>query len=145
MNSKPVHFKQLAASPAEPLVAIIESELLEKGYATVRQTYWSDHAIAMVGDTGAVLSVIVWRHMPDRRSAYIALGGTRSGYRQQGLYAAAFHCLVEHLETERPEIQKIESGHHIDNVASREMHRALGRTIVGYVYDFPLSSKVDAR
>ena len=145
MNSRPVHFKQLAASPAEPLVALIEAELLQVGHATMRQTYWSDHAIAMVGDDGVVLAVIVWRHMPDRRSAYIALGGTRAGYRQQGLYAAAFHCLVDHLETERPEIQKIESGHHIDNVASREMHRALGRTIVGYVYDFPLSSKVDAR
>lgn len=145
MNSSPQHFKQLAASPAEPLVASIEAELLEKGYATSRQTYWSDHAVAMVGDNGMVLAVIVWRHMKDRRSAYITLGGTRSGYREQGLYAALFHCLVSHLETERPEIQKIESGHHIDNVASLEMHKALGRTLVGYVYDFPLSSKVDAR
>lgn len=145
MNSSPHHFKQLAASPAEPLVSAIETELLEAGQATMRLTYWSDHAIAMVGDTGTVLAVIVWRHMPDRRSAFIALGGTRAGYRQQGLYAALFHCLVNHLETQRPEIQKIESGHHIDNVASAEMHKALGRTLVGYAYDFPLSSKVDAR
>lgn len=145
MNSTAHHFKQLAATPAEPLVAIIEAELLEAGHATTRQTYWSDHAIAMMSDNGQVLAVIVWRHMPDRRSAYIALGGTREGYRQQGLYAALFHCLVNHLEIERPEIQKIESGHHIDNTASREMHKALGRSLVGYVYDFPLSSKVDAR
>lgn len=145
MNSSPHHFKQLAASPAEPLVSAIETELLEAGQATMRQTYWSDHAIAMVGDNGTVLAVIVWRHCPDRRSALIAVGGTRTGYRQQGIYAALFHCLVNHLETERPEIQKIESGHHVDNEASREMHKALGRTLVGYAYDFPLSSKVDAR
>lgn len=140
-----VHISQLAASAAEPLLASIDAELLAKGYSRERATYWDDKVVALLGDSGKALAAIAWRPLLHRRSAFIALGGTREGYRQKGLYRACFLALVHELETNRPEIDVIESGHHIDNHESAAMHKALGRIQTGAVYDFPLTRRTDAR
>lgn len=132
------HFSQLAASPAEPLLSAIEAELLEKGWARERGLGWDDRVCAFVDESGRVLAAIAWRHYPARRSAWVTMGGTREGYRALGLYRAAFMGLVEHLREHRPEIQIIESGHHVDNTASQAMHEALGRQMVGRTYEFQL-------
>lgn len=140
-----VHLTQLAASAAEPLLASLDAELLAKGWSRERATYWNDHVVALLGDSGKALAAIAWRPLIHRRSAFIVLGGTREGYRQKGLYRACFLALVQELEANRPEIDVIESGHHVDNLESAAMHKALGRIQTGAVYDFPLMRRTDAR
>lgn len=145
LTPRVVHLNQLAASAAEPLLAAIDAELLAKGWARERATYWNDNVVALLGDSGHALAAIAWRPLIHRRSAFIVLGGTREGYRQKGLYRACFLALVQELESNRPEIDVIESGHHIDNHESAAMHKALGRIQTGAVYDFPLMRRTDAR
>jgi hypothetical protein len=135
------HYSQLAASPAEPLLSAIEAELLEKGWARERGLGWDDRVCAFVDESGRVLAAISWRHYPGRRSAWVTMGGTREGYRHIGLYRAVFLGLVEHLREHRPEIQIIESGHHVDNGASEAMHLAFGRTLAGKTYEFQLKEE----
>lgn len=131
------HFGQLAATPPEPLLKAIELELLERGWMRASSLAWDDRVCALM-DGQTVIAAIAWRPMIWRRAAFITLGGTRKGHRGQGCYRACFTALVEHLEAEQPDLDCIESGHHVDNVASREMHEALGRRLDGLTYSFPL-------
>ena len=132
------HYSQLAASPAEPLLSTIEAELPANRWARERGLAWDDRVCAFVAEGGKVLAAIAWRHYPSRRSAWVTIGGTRDGFRGQGLYRATFVGLVDHLREHRPEIHVIESGHHVENRASEAMHLALGRELVGKSYEFNL-------
>lgn len=129
------HFDQLAASPAEPLLRELDAGLLAAGYARTSCIGWADKVCAIMQGR-RVIAAIAWRHIEDRRSAWITLGGTRAGYRREGHYRKCWEALLESLRVDWPEIDIVESGHHAQNAASQAMHEAFGRRldILGYYY-----------
>lgn len=133
-----VRADQLGASPAEPLAVALVHDLMERGLIRTQVHAWNDRATYAVDPTGAVVGVIVWRTFDWTREAFVSIGGVAPAFRRQGVYRRLFADLVADLAANHPKVERIASGHHIDNVASQAMHKALGRQVEGLSYVFPV-------
>jgi len=129
---------QLGASPAEPLAMALVLDLMERGMIRTQIHAWNDRATYAVTPESEVVGVIAWRTMDWTRDAFVCIGGVKAPYRRRGLYRRLFQDLCADIALNHPKVDRITSGHHIDNAASEAMHRALGRTLEGLSYTFPV-------
>ena len=132
------HEAQLAGSAGEPLAMALAADLAVRGLLRSQTHNWDDRITVARSADGQVAGVICWRLNRWNRAAYISLGGTAPAFRRQGAYRALFEALVSEIRVNHAEVERIDSGHHVDNAASAAMHKALGRTLDSLGYTFPI-------
>lgn len=142
MTSNPwtiTHEAQLAGSEGEPLAMALAADLAGRGLLRTQTHNWDNRITVARSTDGQIAGVICWSLNKWNRSAFINLGGTAPAFRRQGVYRALFEALVCEIRTNHAEVERIDSGHHIDNAASAAMHKALGRTLdsLGYSFRIP--------
>jgi hypothetical protein len=131
------HHDQLAGSPAEPLAVKIWAELHEKGWVNGLGPGWDNPAVILV-DGRTCVGFIAWQTVRWRSVVSVNLGGVKVASRGHRLYDRLFVALCDRVRRDHDWVRAIESGYHIDNLASAAMHRRLGRKVVGAVTSFPL-------
>lgn len=132
-----VAFEQLAGSPVEAPAMRAMAELLEKGWAGYSTLGWDDQVAALM-DGSMVCAAICYRIDNPGPVAFVRLGFTDPACQERGLYKALFTAWSAALAERRPEVLRIDSGFHVDNVASAAMHASLGRKVVALSTVFEL-------
>ena len=133
-----IRVDQLGASPAEPLAIALVLDLMNRDMLRTQIHAWNDRATYALSPEGEVVGVIAWRIMEWTRDAFVAIGGVAPRHRRRGIYRRLFEDLIADLIKNHPKVDRVTSGHHIENNEAEAMHLALGRTLEGFSYTFPV-------
>lgn len=113
-------------TPAIPLIARGQSELLARGLAPMETIGNWDQQAVIASAGGVPVGVITYEHMKWRKVVWVHFGFVAPEVRRHGLYGQMFARVVK--TAQKLGAVEIQGGTHVDNKAMLDCAQSLGRT-----------------